>query len=319
MATTFKVSDTYNTVCSALLEPFQDGLYPGLTLGIVTEAQFLVLFAAVLEDFINRSGLVWSIFTQQIQFGISQYMQPNAMNSAKVAFVGGVYIDHSTLADLDDWKYDWRGKAGTPEYWHSDGLPPKTVEMADMPNYSGASYALANPADPTAQPPYGIYGLFNGTTQGQVTGVLNVAGTAGTWGAGALFDMRWNNYSPAPNILLNGAAWPIQTVTDAMNLVFAVPPGDGIYNFAVNIGNDGNLTLIGTTGLNSITYTLDEIIPVIPDSFAAVYLAYGVLARIFSNDSECKDLQRAYYCQARYMEGVNAAAAISGEMLEING
>ena len=317
MATYTTTTDVINVIADVILEPYDSGAAPGPSLGIVSMNDILVLMAVVVQDFILRSGLVWTIFTQAVSAGVSQYMQPNDLNLVKVCFMAGQYIDHSTQADLDDWSYGWQTKAGTPEFWHSDGLPPKTAEVALTPNYNGASYALANPADPTVQAPTGVYGLFNGATQGYYTGTISVTGTAGTWATGAQFDSAWNNYSPAPNMALNGTAWPIQTVTDTTDLVFAVAPGDGTYAFAVNIGGDGNLTMVGTTGLDSITFTLDEIIPVIPDSFAAVYLAYGILARIFSTDGEAKDLQRSYYCQSRYMEGVQAAAAVSGMMLNV--
>lgn len=314
MATTTTVNDIYSVVCDCLLEP----LPTGLSLGIVTEQDFLNLFSLTIQDFIGRSGLVWSIFTQALSFGVSQYQQPNDLNDVKVCFVAGQYIDHSTLADLDDWIYDWQGKVGTPEFWHSDGLAPKTVELALTPNYNGASYALANPADPTLQPPFGVYGLFNGATQGYYTGTLGVTGTAATLivGFGQPFDTAWNNYYPAPNIVLSGTPWPIQTVIDSTHLTLAVAPGDGGYSFSVNIGNDGNLSMIGPTGLNKITFVLGDVIPVIPDSFC-FYLAYGILARIFSTDGEAKDIQRAYYCQSRYTEGCSAAAAVSGAMIDL--
>ena len=314
MAQYTTTTDVYNLVADCLLEPYASGLYPGLSLGIVTLQEFLTLFGVVLEDFVNRTGLQWSIFTQQVNFNQSTYQFPEAINEPKVAFVGGQYVDHATLYDLDDWEYGWQGKMGVPDYWYSDGLPPKTIGVAANPNYSGASYTI--PVGPSAPPPYGVNGLFNGATPGQYSGILVVSGTTGTWGSGALFDLNWNNYYPLPTMTLNGTVYHLASVNSTTGVTFVETPASQSYFWQVNVGNDGNLSIVGTTGLASITYTLGQLIPCVPDSFC-FYLAYGVLARIFSTDGEAKDLQRSYYCNARYLEGISAAAAVSGEMLAI--
>lgn len=78
----------------------------------------------------------------------------------------------------------------------------------------------------------------------------------------------------------------------------------------------GTLSLLGTqipsgngiTGIGSGTTVL-----YVPDSFTC-YLKYGILSLIFSQDGECKDMQKAQYCQARYAEGIGIAAAIMGEL-----
>lgn len=312
MATAYTTTDTYNIVCDELLEPYNSGAAPGLSLGIVTLQNFLDLFGVVIEDFVNRTGLVWEIFTQQIQSGVPTYSLPEVVNEPKVAFVGGQYADHSTLADMDDWLYSWQSASGTPQFWYMDGLPPETVGVALPPNYDGAGYSI--PSDPSAVPPFGVYGLFNGSTTGLYSGTLNVSGTAATVLTGA-FDPNWNNYYPPPSITIAGVAYPIQSVTDPSDLILAITAGvQSGASWSVSIGNDGNLTVTGPKGLSSITYTLGQVIPVVPDSFCPA-LAYGILARIFSTDGEAKDLQRSYYCNARYLEYCNAAAAISGEML----
>lgn len=391
MSNNTKIADIYNVIAEVLDEPWDYGMYPGLSLGIVTLSQVIQLIGLCIEDFVSRTGLVYSIFTQQLLAGTSQYDVPESMNLVKEAFLGGQHISHADLFQLDQWAYNWRAISDIPTYWHQDGLPPKTVEVAANPNYNGASYLAPvnftgtvdtagniatwvsgnefltswnnytpaptitiNAVDytlssvtsnltlevdpsmplgtqsavaysitiPSAPPPYGIFGLFNGSTVGLFTGTMTVTGTAGTWATGSLFDLNWNNYYPAPNISLSTdqvtyVAWPIQDVTDITDLIFAVAPGDGTYYWKVMIPNDGNLTLVGSRGLPSVAYTLDSVIPdAIPDSFTPA-LIYGVLARIFSGDSEARDLQRAAYCQARYFEFANAGASVSGMMAEI--
>jgi len=60
------------------------------------------------------------------------------------------------------------------------------------------------------------------------------------------------------------------------------------------------------------TWTLDDQIPDIPNS-AIQYLAWGVLAKMFSDDSEAKDEARARYCAARFEEGVEIFRSILAE------
>ncbi len=371
------------------MEPSRDGTAPGLSLGIVTLAQFLKITGEVIEDFSSKLGLVWSIFSQQLIGGVSTYDVPEDINQVQETYIGGQTIESSTLFELDQWQYQWNAKTGTPEYWHLDGLAPKTLGVAFTPDYTGAGYSspvtftgtvdtagtvatwasgyefltswnnytpaptvTINSVDytlssvtsaliletvedlgtqtgvtysitiPAAPPPYGVYGLFNGSTIGQFSGQLVLTGTAAAWGSGSIFDLNWNNYSPRPNILLSTdqityVAWPIESVTDIQNLTLIVGPGTGGYFWKVGIGNDGNLTMVGPKGLPSVTYTLDSEIPdTIPTSFVPG-IAYGVLARIFASDSESKDMQRAAYCQARYSEYCSIGGSVSGQLVNI--
>jgi hypothetical protein len=75
---------------------------------------------------------------------------------------------------------------------------------------------------------------------------------------------------------------------------------------------DGNLTVVGTQIPAAITYTLSSTIPLVPDS-SFPYLCWGVLAKIWRNSDENRDLQRASYADARYREGLNLFKAIMKE------
>ncbi len=59
-------------------------------------------------------------------------------------------------------------------------------------------------------------------------------------------------------------------------------------------------------------WTLDDDIGDLPDS-AIPYLAWGVLGKMYGDDSEAKDEQRAKYCVSRYEEGVSIFRAITAE------
>lgn len=78
---------------------------------------------------------------------------------------------------------------------------------------------------------------------------------------------------------------------------------------------DNNLTTVGSSGPTTITPSFGGDIPEeVPDSFTP-YLVYRILSRIFSQDGEAKDTQRAIYCNARWLEGMSLAQVIRGEAL----
>lgn len=95
--------------------------------------------------------------------------------------------------------------------------------------------------------------------------------------------------------------------------------------FLYGVAEDGpvyisrsNLTVIGTANVSDTTPPEDDDnVNLIPDSFVH-YILYGMLAHVFRQDGELKDLMRANYCDARYQEGINLANAItSPEIMEV--
>ncbi len=80
----------------------------------------------------------------------------------------------------------------------------------------------------------------------------------------------------------------------------------------------GNFTCVGGSGPNPIALTLDDFIPsVIPNSFTP-YLVYRIEWRVFSQDGETKDIQRAIYCNSRWQEGLALGASIMMEAMAEN-
>jgi hypothetical protein len=73
------------------------------------------------------------------------------------------------------------------------------------------------------------------------------------------------------------------------------------------------LTIVGPEAPTAVA-NLDDAIPLIPDDICLAYIPFGVLYRIFSADSEERDLARADFCAAEYAEGVNLMKAITGEV-----
>lgn len=78
---------------------------------------------------------------------------------------------------------------------------------------------------------------------------------------------------------------------------------------------EGNILVIAKAGSHETPVWMTSLMESLPDSFQH-YLKYGILAKLFSTDGELKDNQRAIYCNARYLEGVNIAKAITGEMID---
>lgn len=315
MATTTTVNDIYNRVTEVFLEPYNDGAYPGMSLGLFTLDEFLQMFGAVLAEFIERTNPVYVIFTQQVQLGVLQYLYPSAVMNIDSTYIGGQWINHETLFSLDNWQYNWRGEIGQPVYWHEDGLPQRTLELAPAPDYNGEPYTIT---DPSSDPPYGFYGRFNLSEPGVYIGTVNTSGTAVTWASGTTFDTNWALYSNPTTITIGSTAYLISSVTDEGNIVLQSSAGTNTNaSYSVVIGNDMNLTIVGTLGLSTYTFGIDDAIPIVPDSLCP-YLVYGVLQRIWSADGETKDMQRATYAQARFTEGINLCAAITGALLMVD-
>ena len=226
---TLTVQDTYNVVTKRLLES------GGFQLGLVTDTQFLIYFADVINDFTQIAGISKSIITQSIQFGVSDYIIPDTQLMVEHTFVAGRYLNKTTLEELDNREFSWKNKLDFPTRWHEDGLPIKSIELSPSPNFNGVAYG----------------------------------------GTGAPFVSPTADFLPA----------------------------------------DKNLTTVGLERPVKTTYTLTDTIPILPNC-AVQYLAWGILTKIWSDNSEMKDAQRAAYASSRYYEGVQIFKAIMLEAME---
>jgi hypothetical protein len=123
------------------------------------------------------------------------------------------------------------------------------------------------------------------------------------------YEFAWTNRSGPPDRWFDDSLPPKQ-------LTLYKKPNQTGASYAAKYGTfypaDRNLAVLGTAGTLKTSFALGDTIPNVPDSFSC-YLAYGVLEKLFSTDGECKDLQRSYYCQARYLEGVAIARAWAGQ------
>jgi hypothetical protein len=171
MAQYTTVGNLYDQACYALLEDWQMGLLPGLTLGMVTEQDWLDYFGIVFQDWLSKTGLTYNIFTQQVRQFTSQYLVPVDIQRILHCFLGGQYLERVHQQSLDDFNAAWQGCSGVPYYWFDDGLPIKTIQIAPTPSMSGIPYTIPLP-DPG--PPYGEYGSID-----PLSGNLTMIGTQG--------------------------------------------------------------------------------------------------------------------------------------------
>ena len=144
----FTVQDIYGQCCYALLED------AGLTLGVITEQQFLDIFGVVILDFAQRASLVKNIFTTTIYAGRAQYTVPDDVMKPELCFVGGRIIEKVAEADLMQGHFEWRKQWGPARQWHEDNLAPKRLEVFPTPDLNGVAYSGTTP-------PVGEYDVFN--------------------------------------------------------------------------------------------------------------------------------------------------------------
>jgi hypothetical protein len=297
------VQQIYDTFCSRILEP------GGLQLGIITPAQFLLYMADAINGLLRDTGISRTFVTQTINQGVRLYSYPDRLMNLGAVFVQGRYVARSNLESIDNSNYQWRSKSGPVKAWHEDGLAVNSVELVPMPNWQGTIY-------PTPGYQY-IDGTQIGTFAGAVT---SAGGNLLAWASGDLFqiaDSTWFGKA----IVVAGTPYIIQTVLDATNLNVTAPVPAGValgYSVTYPIAlpaSDRNLTCYGSQMPTSSAYALNSPIPLIPDS-ATMYLGWAILAKVFSDDCELKDKQKAMYCGARYTEGVQLLKAIMAEEIE---
>jgi hypothetical protein len=141
------VSEIYQRVCWDLLEDYN------LVLGTVTPEQFLDALEQAILDFCQETMMVKQIFTQTIFLAQSQYIVPDDILEPQACFVGGVFLQPTTLEELNNGEYQWARQVGPPRAWFQDGLPVHMIQLFPIPDYTGT--VIAGP-----KPPFGNYGDF---------------------------------------------------------------------------------------------------------------------------------------------------------------
>lgn len=304
---TVSVNEVYLKFCARINET------GGLQLQIITDQQFLNYTQDAINDFCRDTGCSKVFVTQPVSFSVPRYTTPDLQISIEALLVQGRFKPRTNIESLDNNRFRWRTQLGPVDVWHEDGLPVNTVSLVAKPNWSGAQY----PAQVSGSPGYQY---IDGSQIGQF------AGTATATGNNLLTGTGGNNFYTADTtwfgrtIIFNGNPYVITEVYDSAHLLVNgnIPAAVGAawtlnYPIAIPVA-DRNLTTYGSQMPDPMTYALDTVIPLLPNT-ACLYVGYGILARVFSSDTELKDAQKALYCQSRWQEGVSLFRAILLEEL----
>lgn len=144
-----KLQDVYQQLCYDMLED------NGLTLGIVTDQQFIDLANLTLIDFLNQTGLVKRIHTQTIFAGQTLYTIPDEIDRVDTAFVAGRMIYEKNVHSLNETLRAWRRKLGPTQFWHTDELPIKTIELVPVPLLNSEQIYTGS-----TDPPFAVFDTF---------------------------------------------------------------------------------------------------------------------------------------------------------------
>jgi len=109
------------------------------------------------------------------------------------------------------------------------------------------------------------------------------------------------------------AATPLYgAIASYSSSVYVEVPGRMLGTIGGMVSSAMNATLLSTLRPMVNSFALTDTIDFLPDSFLG-YIAYGVLAKVFSRDGETRDQAREQYCTARFEEGISLATVISDE------
>lgn len=217
-----KVQDIYTEVCDVLLES------GGLTLGMVTEDDFLRFYGETYQDFLQKSGIVKKIANVHVETSVSIYEKPECVMDSEELLYDRRYLHGLSALDLDMLKSGWKTENGTPRRWHEDRLPVRRFQVQPTPPRDGYSVAV------TAA----FYGTLSAV--GALPADFDIAVSAPFYGVISSFS--------GP-IYLETMAWGLGTISGL-------------------VSDTLNATMIGTAKPIGVTWDLDSFVEWIPDSFA---------------------------------------------------
>lgn len=267
------VQDIYTQVAKIFMEDV--GFSAGT--GMITDSMFFTALGDVMNDFLDRTECVKKIINIPIAFGESTYIEPEVICEVQSASQNRTFIYRDSGFFLDSQNPQWTSEFNQPAKWREDEKPPKRIQLTPTPNVDGWQVS-------TSLPQQG-YGTISSTSAAVDFDIVPDIGEQG-----------YGTISAAPN----GAVY-LETIN----------PGYG--TVASMVSSTGNLQMISAvTPYNQTqTYLLDYL-ELIPDSFVLA-VAYGVAAKLFSADSEAKDIQRAKYCQSRYQFMLSLVGSVMTE------
>lgn len=266
-----QVLEIYTNVCDALLE----SLPTGLSLGLVSQQDFLNYFFDVYTDWTQATSLTKKITIVTSAFATSQYTVPDYAQDVQEVLYNDIYLHQTTGWSLDQLQRKWRTGTGTPRSWHEDRLPVNNIEIIPIPNVDGHFVSVGGGG--------GFYGTISGITTSTDFNITCPGGLKGT----------------------------ISSFSGPLYLEIATAMYGTISDLVCSLGN---ILMIAGARSTRTSFDLDDYIEGVPDSLT-FYLKYGVLAKIFDSNGESKDTQKAIYCRQRFLEGQYLAKSIAQEAL----
>ena len=243
--------------------------------GIFTDSEFQTALLDIIQDFQDRTGYVKKIINIHVNAGVGIYDEPNTSATVQSVNLNNEFIYRDSGAYLDNFDPGWTLTSGRGFKWKEDENPPQTIRIAPTPSVDGYEVQAGTPQ-------LG-YGVISSTTNPQD---FNITAAVAAQGYGTISSAD------------TGAVY-LETLD----------PGYG--TISTMISSTGNIQLLSAVIALDLP-KLNDYLYLVPESFA-LYLSYGVLWKLFSADSEAKDMNRAMYASARYREGLNAAASIMTE------
>lgn len=249
----------------------------GPTLGVITEAEILRYISAAVQDFCQSAGLTRGLFCEQIQVNKTEYIEPAEVTFSQVVFADEGYLQTDGTFDISSQDYDWQNSLdGNPSQVRFDQQAPKRLSLHPPPNWSGPFLGLTDGNE--------MYGT--------------IAGAA----AGASLDFQFD-----------GPGYGVPSGDYDSSCYFAFDPG--VFGAISDLcTSDYNVLVIGPNQITTDYASPDDYITEVSQSFC-YYLVYGALSKIFTQNSELKDTERAKYCAARFNEGVKIAQAANSNTL----
>lgn len=254
---------TVQSIYSQVCRIFMEDYGFGVGTGMITDSMFYTSLNDVLADFLDRTGCVKKIINVPISFGSPLYAEPDVLSEVQSSSQDQTFIYRDSGFFLDSANPNWNQEFGQPAKWREDENPPRIIQLTPAPSVDG--YQVA-----TSLPQQG-YGTISSTADVIDFDIVTDVGVPG-----------YGTISGAPN----GAVY-LETHNQGYGIIGSM------------VSSTANLQMIGAViPYQDANYILGYL-ELIPDSFIPA-IVYGVSAKLFSADSEAKDMKRSQYCQTRF-------------------
>lgn len=156
------VSSLYATVCNILLEP------GGFQLGLITNAQFLQFYRAVMEDFLGKTKLYKGVAFDPQQYSVAQYQIPDWLSDIEAVFSDGLALGMDNESSISGRDKNWQSRIDQPRSWRMDKLNMQTLGLFPAP-------IVESPLVPPIGAPY--FGIVSADAPGSAPAVAANIGT----------------------------------------------------------------------------------------------------------------------------------------------